>query len=172
MYCMSDYFFNVQSCKLHPANDERGSIRCSILISMIVNFSSADHRHTNNDHDDDDDDDSSEESSSSSSRGATHCSRPERPENGWVKYRYTSVGARAWYYCRQGYTRNGAESRTCKPNGKWEPELPTCERKDLISSGTPLFRTTIGRLKVAWLREVSSLQGKLWYPLSSYVHAM
>ena len=102
----------------------------NIIICILFNPPSADHHHTDNDRDDDDDDDSEE--SSTSGRGTTYCSRPERPDNGWVKYQYTSVGAQAWYYCKQSYTRVGAQSRTCKPNGKWEPELPTCERKDLV----------------------------------------
>ena len=60
---------------------------------------------------------------------AQGCGKPESPDNGRVSYRYTTVGAQAWYYCNSGYTLSGTQSRTCKSNGKWEPELPTCERK-------------------------------------------
>ena len=59
---------------------------------------------------------------------AQGCGKPESPDNGRVSYRYTTVGAQAWYYCNSGYTRVGAQSRTCKSNGKWEPELPICQR--------------------------------------------
>ena len=60
---------------------------------------------------------------------AQGCGKPETLDNGRVSYKYTTVGAQAWYYCNSGYTQVGARSRTCKSNGKWEPELPTCERK-------------------------------------------
>ena len=54
---------------------------------------------------------------------------PEKPDNGWVKYRYLTVGAQARYYCNSGYTLVGSQSRTCHSDGNWQPQIPICRRK-------------------------------------------
>ena len=60
------------------------------------------------------------------------CERPEKPEYGWVNYRYTTAGSRAWFYCNTGYTRIGTAVCTCSSSGMWEPEIPTCRRKKVV----------------------------------------
>lgn len=61
---------------------------------------------------------------------AITCGIPEKPAHGWVKFREgTGVGASAWYFCQQGFILVGSESRTCRADGKWVPDVPVCKRK-------------------------------------------
>ena len=39
---------------------------------------------------------------------------------------FTTVGSVLTYYCDVGFVLEGAASRTCKEDGEWSEEEPTC----------------------------------------------
>ena len=51
------------------------------------------------------------------------------PANGNVNQPGNTVETVATYTCNNGYVLVGDESRTCRENGKWTGEDPTCVRK-------------------------------------------
>ncbi len=72
---------------------------------------------------------------------AVDCGQPGSPVNGRVETPDgTTLGAKAWYYCSDGYVLIGSEFRTCQGNGEWNPEIPEC-RGELRS---PILCVTIG----------------------------
>ena len=62
---------------------------------------------------------------------AVVCSSLKDPKDGRVSFQSTVFGSVALYFCEQGFTINGEESRTCALNGEWTGKQPTCERKEL-----------------------------------------
>ncbi|XP_045205733.2 CUB and sushi domain-containing protein 3-like [Mercenaria mercenaria] len=56
------------------------------------------------------------------------------PSNGDIFVNKTTFGSEALYSCRNGFTLNGVENRTCLSNATWSESDPFCKIKDC---GTP-----------------------------------
>ena len=55
------------------------------------------------------------------------CGSLTPPANGDVIVSGTDVGDTATYSCNGGYKLIGDSSRTCRPNGRWSGQEPTCQ---------------------------------------------
>lgn len=58
---------------------------------------------------------------------AMDCPRLTPPENGEIRYIGSGFGELVRYSCLPGFKIVGTVSRTCKSNGQWSGEAPTCE---------------------------------------------
>ena len=56
-----------------------------------------------------------------------HCPRPTI-ENGRVNYKNRTLGSVARYRCTPPYKAVGSKKRTCRGNGQWDGEKPTCSK--------------------------------------------
>jgi hypothetical protein len=56
------------------------------------------------------------------------CGKPPSPQNGFVKFSRTTVGARAIHYCKKGFVLRGRRVRVCRGNRRWSGRTPRCVR--------------------------------------------
>ena len=59
------------------------------------------------------------------------CGTLEDPDNGQVDLSNTTFESTANYTCDLGYSLTGSSTRTCKANGEWSADPPSCECKCL-----------------------------------------
>jgi CUB/sushi domain-containing protein len=56
------------------------------------------------------------------------CKRPPKPAYGYVKYKRTYYGSRAYYSCYKGYYLVGKRYTYCNNLGEWHGSTPSCRR--------------------------------------------
>ena len=61
------------------------------------------------------------------------CPMLTAPLNGSFSPHVFEYGTMVTYSCSHGFTRVGAETTVCMPNGQWSNPMPTCERKYLTT---------------------------------------
>ena len=59
----------------------------------------------------------------------TRCDDPGTPSNGRRSITNLNVGGQVEYGCNSGFSLVGDRTRTCKSDGDWTGNLPTCQRK-------------------------------------------
>ena len=63
-----------------------------------------------------------------STTASVDCGHPGNIQNGTVDISEgTKLDARVYYTCDRGYRLNGLSSRTCRYDGLWNGQDPTCE---------------------------------------------